>query len=122
MTAVLKVSEYDPTWPVLFEEEKVSIQGVMGEYVSAIEHVGSTAVPGLGDFSDECGCIQGENLLLFRDYLRQHPEVAQDYFQLKMSLVAKFGSDRSSYTDGKTDFVLSVLEKAHQGHIQIPYR
>lgn len=42
------IADYDPQWPILFEEEKGRIQGVIGERVLAIEHIGSTAVPGLG--------------------------------------------------------------------------
>lgn len=42
------IADYDPQWPILFEEEKGRILGVTGERVLAIEHIGSTAVPGLG--------------------------------------------------------------------------
>src|SRR5690348_11533874 len=40
--------DYDPAWPGLFEEEKSRILLALGEHLNAIEHVGSTAVPGLG--------------------------------------------------------------------------
>lgn len=39
---------YDPRWPRLYEEEKARILGAIGEHVLAVEHIGSTAVPGLG--------------------------------------------------------------------------
>ena len=39
---------YDPRWPILCEEEKRRILGAIGHKVLAIEHIGSTAVPGLG--------------------------------------------------------------------------
>ncbi len=42
------IADYDPQWPILFEEEKGRMLGVNGERVVAIEHIGSTAVPGLG--------------------------------------------------------------------------
>lgn len=39
--------EYDPHWPKLFEQEAQRIRGLLGERVLGLEHVGSTAVPGL---------------------------------------------------------------------------
>jgi GrpB-like predicted nucleotidyltransferase (UPF0157 family) len=38
---------YDEAWPSLFVEERVRIERALGSWVEAIEHVGSTAVPGL---------------------------------------------------------------------------
>jgi NAD-dependent deacetylase len=43
----LAVVEYDPAWPRLFEEESARIHEALGRGVVAIEHMGSTAVPGL---------------------------------------------------------------------------
>jgi len=50
--------------------------------------------------------------LLFRDYLKTHPEVAQEYFELKRRLATKYGSDREEYTEAKTSFIESVIAKA----------
>jgi GrpB-like predicted nucleotidyltransferase (UPF0157 family) len=44
----VQIAEYDPAWPALFERERGLIAGVLGDLAAAIEHVGSTAVPGLG--------------------------------------------------------------------------
>jgi len=41
------VSEYDPAWPAMFEQERVAVKAALGDLVLAIEHMGSTAVPGL---------------------------------------------------------------------------
>ena len=41
------VSDYDPNWPALFEQESIRIGKALGSFALAIEHVGSTAVPGL---------------------------------------------------------------------------
>jgi len=41
------VVPYDPRWPSLFEAEAVRLGLALGEVASRIEHVGSTAVPGL---------------------------------------------------------------------------
>jgi GrpB-like predicted nucleotidyltransferase (UPF0157 family) len=39
--------EYDPAWPRLFEALRERLLGVLGGLAVAVEHVGSTAVPGL---------------------------------------------------------------------------
>src|SRR6185369_14686975 len=41
------VADYDPNWPTLFEQERSRIEKALGSLAVAIEHVGSTAVPGL---------------------------------------------------------------------------
>ena len=41
------ISEYDATWPVLFEQEASRLHAALGSEALRIEHVGSTAVPGL---------------------------------------------------------------------------
>jgi len=38
---------YEKAWPSLFEEERTRIEGAVGLWVEEIEHIGSTAVPGL---------------------------------------------------------------------------
>jgi GrpB-like predicted nucleotidyltransferase (UPF0157 family) len=50
--------------------------------------------------------------LLFRDYLRTHPEAAQQYRSLKEDLARAHAEDRGSYTAGKAAFVESVLALA----------
>jgi GrpB-like predicted nucleotidyltransferase (UPF0157 family) len=45
--ATIHLAEYDPEWPVLFEREATRIRAVLGATAVRIEHVGSTAVPGL---------------------------------------------------------------------------
>lgn len=44
---MIVVADYDANWPRLFELERHRILTVVGDVVVAIEHVGSTAVPGL---------------------------------------------------------------------------
>ena len=41
------VSDYDDAWPGLFRRIAEPVQEALGELVVAVEHVGSTAVPGL---------------------------------------------------------------------------
>ena len=56
-----------------------------------------------------------ERHLLFRDYLRTHPDIAQEYEVLKRSLADRFGSDREGYGDTKTSFIRSIEERARRG-------
>jgi len=53
-----------------------------------------------------------ENHLLFRDRLRESPEIASSYAALKVALARKFGDDRQAYTRGKSSFIASVLDGA----------
>ena len=46
--APVEICEYDTAWPLKFEKQKVDIVKAVGNKVVAIEHIGSTAVPGLG--------------------------------------------------------------------------
>jgi GrpB-like predicted nucleotidyltransferase (UPF0157 family) len=41
------VVPYDDAWPSLYEEERARIERAIGLWAEGIEHVGSTAVPGL---------------------------------------------------------------------------
>ena len=41
------VVDYDPNWPRLFEGLRTSVWGAVADIAISIEHVGSTAVPGL---------------------------------------------------------------------------
>jgi GrpB-like predicted nucleotidyltransferase (UPF0157 family) len=43
----IRLAEYDPRWPALFQEERKLLLGVLDSRVVAIEHFGSTSVPGL---------------------------------------------------------------------------
>lgn len=43
----IRLVEYRAEWPELYEREAARIRAVLGERVRSLEHVGSTAVPGL---------------------------------------------------------------------------
>ena len=47
MTAPITIEDYDPRWPGKFETLRSRIARVLDALVNAIEHIGSTAVPGL---------------------------------------------------------------------------
>ena len=64
----------------------------------------------------EAGFAEHWDRLLFRDYLREHPEVAGEYERLKRELASASSHDRVSYTSGKTAFVQRVTARAKQEH------
>lgn len=169
LTRKVEIVEYDPKWAMLYRNEKGKIQAAIGHLAVAVEHIGSTAVPGLGAkptidimvavrlLSDADKCIgplrsigyeyqpehevsmperrffrKGEpqreqhyhlhmveegsefwkQHILFRDYLRTHPEKAQQYYELKKMLASKYGSNREGYTEAKTQFIQSIVNEA----------
>jgi len=50
--------------------------------------------------------------LLFRDYLRAHPQVAYEYGAMKKRLAGQYATDRIQYTDEKGPFITAVLAAA----------
>ena len=154
----------DPAWPGTFARIRERVAGALGDLALAIEHVGSTAVPGLpakpivdvdvvvpvggvpaaigrlaslgyvhrGDLGiagreafarppgtpphhlyvcarDASECRRH---LVFRDYLRAHPDAALAYADLKKELARRFRDDRAAYSQAKSTFVEEVLRQA----------
>jgi GrpB-like predicted nucleotidyltransferase (UPF0157 family) len=63
----------------------------------------------------EAGGAEERRTLAFRDYLRDHPLVAEEYETLKRSLATRYAGPPSgggTYTDGKTGFVERVVRDA----------
>jgi GrpB-like predicted nucleotidyltransferase (UPF0157 family) len=52
--------------------------------------------------------------LVFRDYLRSHREVAQEYGALKRRLAKELGHDREAYTEAKTESMRATVLRAKQ--------
>jgi GrpB-like predicted nucleotidyltransferase (UPF0157 family) len=155
----------------MFERERAKLEIALGSLVVTIEHVGSTAVPGLPakpiiDLAvgvrslreAQARCIDAlqalrytyipeyqswlpdelffrkgvagrwthhvhvmepsapgwEHRLLFRDYLRAHPDAAEAYMDLKRRLAAAFRDDIAAYRTGKSAFVQDAVAKARQ--------
>ncbi|MEO8287786.1 MAG: GrpB family protein [Chloroflexota bacterium] len=59
------------------------------------------------------GNVEWEAHILFRDYLRSHPEAARRYEQLKRELAARH-TDVNAYAEDKTDFIKETLAKARE--------
>jgi GrpB-like predicted nucleotidyltransferase (UPF0157 family) len=160
----IELSPYDEAWPRRFEELRARLAQALGSNAKRIDHVGSSAVPGLiakpiidiqisvDDVEDEASyreaieragfelrwiephhryfrpppeqprtahvhvCSVGSQWerdhLVFRDYLRAHPETAAAYAELKLRLAGEYRTDRIGYTDAKTDFIEGVLRLA----------
>ena len=88
----VRVVPYDDRWPSLFEAEAARILEAVeraGVPAVAIEHVGSTAVPGLA---------RSRFSISARD--------------AKRAFAGEFPRDREGYITGKTDFVERVLRGA----------
>ena len=52
--------------------------------------------------------------LLFRDYLRSHPDAAKQYEALKLSLWKPYEHNRDGYTEAKTELVQEILRRAKE--------
>ena len=170
MKQAVTIKPYDSKMPDYFKREKGFLNKNLGNGFE-IQHVGSSAVPGLGgknvldiqllapnksvakktvkklesvgyvqnkDAGDEYRIFFNRNRsfddrkihihlhlmwktadkykeqLMFMDYLREHPEEAERYFSLKKVLARKAGDKREKYTEAKTDYIKSVLEKARK--------
>jgi GrpB-like predicted nucleotidyltransferase (UPF0157 family) len=164
----VEVAEYDPAWPQRFVEERERIAAALGDTDAVIEHIGSTAVPGLPakpvidimvgvpDIERAGQAVAGlinlgyqyvpelesqlperryfrrgtpethhvhmvavssdfwEEHLLFRDYLRTHPQAAEEYGKLKRGLAGRFPFDRDAYRAGKLPFIDTVVDAARR--------
>lgn len=55
-SAPVAVLDYQPQWAVDFEQLASTLRGALGDHARAVDHVGSTAVPGLA--AKDCVDIQ----------------------------------------------------------------
>lgn len=164
---------YDPAWPLMYAAEAARVAAALPPgLVLAMEHFGSTAIPGMlakpvidllvavrsveearetavGSMEalgyafwadnprrDRLFFVKGLppaarqrthhvhmtemdgemwRRLLFRDYLRTHPEEAQRYAALKQRLATRHREDREAYTAAKARYVEEVMAKASAG-------
>jgi len=162
-----QVIPYEPAWRDAFLAEKSLLETGLGSTLITLEHVGSTAVPGLAakPIIDMIGAVatfndlgfaiqkllplgyeylpqrmfasrkffpkgprkcrthhlnlviqddqkQWHEIILFRDYLRDHAKTRDAYAALKMRLAQKYADDRAAYTAAKNEFIQRVLAAA----------
>jgi GrpB-like predicted nucleotidyltransferase (UPF0157 family) len=163
------VRDYDPTWPQQCDEARKRLEAALGSTAIVIEHVGSTAVPGLaakpiidvlvgvralaqarsvciaalqklgytymaeyetwlpgemlfrkavlGPWTHHVHVMEEssprwDELVLIRDYLRRHPEIARAYGDLKRALALVFGDDIAGFRNAKRPFLEALMTKA----------
>lgn len=170
--APVKIVPYSSEWPMQFATEAALLHAKIGPWlVGEIQHIGSTAVPGLSakPVIDILAPVQSLSLaalafdalrslnycyfpykptemhwfckpspayrthhlhlvpissslwaqrLAFRDALRREPALVNDYEQLKLSLAATHAHDREAYTEAKTPFIRSVLQRVAKSEKQ----
>jgi GrpB-like predicted nucleotidyltransferase (UPF0157 family) len=62
------------------------------------------------------GDAEERRTLAFRDYLREHPDSAREYAQLKLLLADQFSAatfeSRQAYADAKTEFIERLIAEA----------
>lgn len=161
----IRLEEYNPDWPRLFEREANRIRAALGDRALQVEHAGSTSVPGLAakplidivlvvpNSADEAayvpaleaagytltirepdwyehrlfkgpdtnvnvhtfsaGCPEIERMLLFRDWLRTHPDDRERYERTKRELATQDWKYVQNYADAKTALVEDILARAN---------
>ena len=64
----------------------------------------------------EAGGVEERGTLAFRDYLREHPDVAREYETLKRALAPRYATtsfaSRQAYADAKGPFIARVTARA----------
>jgi len=165
------LADHDGRWPRFYDEERAALLSALAEVpVLSVEHIGSTAVPGLRakptiDILVQVETSADNNAIIaamrrsgyeyterpenppphmmfmkgytpegfrgqavhvhvrhpgdwdeprFRDHLITHPDTAREYAALKEELARRFPNDREAYTDGKTEFIRRVMERARE--------
>lgn len=163
------VDDYNPDWPLWYEEEADRIRTALGPAVVRLDHAGSTSVPGLPakpiidvilavpDTSVEdaylpaladagfplrirepewhqhrccynrigsghkrnvnlhiytAGCAEYDRCLVFRDWLRSHPQDLALYRDTKLELSKKDWKFVQNYADAKTPVIHEIMTRA----------
>jgi len=70
----------------------------------------------------EAGSWSEQLNLLFRDYLRQHPEACKKYEEVKYDLAERYRNDREAYVRGKEEVVWMILRQAHAWSMQVGWK
>jgi GrpB-like predicted nucleotidyltransferase (UPF0157 family) len=84
--------------------------GIKGRHYF-VKYENGTDEPGVHVHAYSPGNPELDAQILFRDYVRAHPEAAHEYERLKRDLAARYRSQREVYTNNKSNFVMETLEK-----------
>ena len=116
-----------PTIDVLIEAREIgNLDGLEAEMAGkGYEAWGEYGIPGRRFFTRdrgpdrlcnvhvfEAGTPEVERHLAFRDYLREYPQTARAYGDLKGNLAERFPADMETYMDGKDAFIKRVEGEA----------
>lgn len=165
MAEPIIVVPYQAEWSLQFHRIGSVIRQALGSTAIRIDHIGSTAVPGLAakpiidiqvsvqhlepmelyrPFLQQIGYIHRVSnpdltkryfreipgssrkhihvrahgswaeqfALLFRDYLREHPEDCEYYAQTKYALIELFGNEREKYVEEKEPIIWEIMKRA----------
>lgn len=162
--AAVEVVAPDPAWPTWYAEVRDRLVSALGDRALAVEHVGSTSVPGLwakpmidvdltvADSGDEDAwlpdleaagfvlrvrepeweqhrCLRGsapasnvhvfspaarepQRHVVFRDWLRTHPEDRERYAAVKREVAGRGFTDAMLYNNEKAWIVYDIYERA----------
>ena len=161
----IRIEPYSEKWPWRFTVERERIEIALGATARRIEHIGSTAVPGLAakpivdilvsvDNPDDEGALAplervgyrlrvrepGHRMfrtaerdvhlhvwpagggdehrhLLFRDWLRAHPDDRLEYEHIKRTLAGKW-RDTNYYARAKSPVVDRIMERARRAELE----
>ncbi|MEU0153477.1 GrpB family protein [Micromonospora fulviviridis] len=160
----ITIRPYDPSWPVRYLREEARTRAALGGRALALEHVGSTTVPGLpakdrldidlivADPADEGAyipdltaagyllrtrephwyehrclwtgshdvnlhvfgpdCDEFLRHLIFRDWLRSHPDDRERYAARKYEAAAEHPLSASRYVYSKATVIREILKRA----------
>lgn len=168
----VKLVKHDTKWQTSFESEAKKIKNIFGEDALDVQHVGSTAIPGilakpiidialitpsfqkvkrhikaLQDIGyelkkndprverlfftkgpeikrthylhiGEAGSDYAEDMIMFRDYLCTHRDIAEKYSKLKESLAEKYPDKREIYTEKKNKFIEEISKEAKLNYLK----
>jgi GrpB-like predicted nucleotidyltransferase (UPF0157 family) len=160
----IEIVAYDPVWPTLYSKHAAAIRSALGPAALAVEHVGSTSVPGLAakprldidvivaDPRDEAAylpaleaagyvlrvrepdwydhrllhgfnpltnvhvfapdCDEHLRHVIFRDWLRTHPEDRDRYAAEKRRIAGVNLTYMAEYAALKSTIIIDILHRA----------
>lgn len=161
----VKLEPFSTDWKVYYENEKVLLLSLISDYITNIQHVGSTSingcsakpiidisilVPNFNNIEDIIKLLSNNytykgnagiegrhffvkgapenrthyihvvssnsdlwhNHVCFRDFLNKNEKYVIKYNELKQKLADQYSDCRAKYSDSKSDFILSMTNKA----------
>jgi GrpB-like predicted nucleotidyltransferase (UPF0157 family) len=127
--AAVHVVPWSADWPLAFDRLRDALREVFAPREVEIEHIGSTAVPGLAakpvidvlvgvgrldEAEAAIPALAARGFLYVSKYERELPMrryfVRDAYQSLKLRLAREYASDKAAYTAAKDPFIRAVLD------------